>query len=64
VTDIHVPPEGFEHAIPANKRPQTYALDRAATGISQVVKLLHILKTAPVWPEHVAALTKKIAVLD
>jgi hypothetical protein len=25
--------EGFEPAIPANKRPQTYALDRAATGI-------------------------------
>jgi hypothetical protein len=25
--------EGFEPAIPAIKRPQTYALDRAATGI-------------------------------
>jgi hypothetical protein len=24
---------GFEHATPATKRPQTYALDRAATGI-------------------------------
>jgi hypothetical protein len=24
---------GFEPAIPATKRPQTYALDRAATGI-------------------------------
>jgi hypothetical protein len=26
---------GFETAIPATKRPQTYALDRAATGIGQ-----------------------------
>ena len=25
---------GFEHAIPAIEMPQTYALDRAATGIS------------------------------
>jgi hypothetical protein len=24
---------GFEPAIPATKRPQTYALDRAATGL-------------------------------
>jgi hypothetical protein len=27
-----MPPVGFEPAIPASKRPQTYALDRAATG--------------------------------
>ena len=26
-------PSGFETAIPASERPQTYALDRAATGI-------------------------------
>ena len=26
-----MPPTGFEPAIPANKRPQTHALDRAAT---------------------------------
>jgi hypothetical protein len=26
-------PAGFEPTIPANKRPQTHALDRAATGI-------------------------------
>ena len=25
--------EGFEPAIPATERPQTHALDRAATGI-------------------------------
>jgi hypothetical protein len=28
-----MPPAGFEPAIPATKRPQTYALERAATGI-------------------------------
>jgi hypothetical protein len=28
-----MPSVGFEPAIPATKRPQTYALDRAATGI-------------------------------
>jgi hypothetical protein len=28
-----MPPAGFELAIPASERPQTYALDRAATGI-------------------------------
>jgi hypothetical protein len=27
------PPAGFEPAIPASKRPQTQALDRATTGI-------------------------------
>jgi hypothetical protein len=28
-----MPPVGFETAIPASERPQTHALDRAATGI-------------------------------
>jgi hypothetical protein len=28
-----MPRAGFEQAIPATERPQTYALDRAATGI-------------------------------
>jgi hypothetical protein len=28
-----MPPEGFEPAIPASERPQTHALDSAATGI-------------------------------
>ena len=27
-----MPPVGFEHTISAGERPQTYALDRAATG--------------------------------
>jgi hypothetical protein len=29
-----MPPVGFEPAIPASERPQTHALDRAATGIT------------------------------
>jgi hypothetical protein len=33
-TDIHAP-AGFEPAIPASERPQTHALDRAATAIGK-----------------------------
>jgi hypothetical protein len=29
-----MPPVGYEPTIPASARPQTYTLDRAATGIS------------------------------
>ena len=31
-----VPPAGFESSIPASERPQTHALDRAATGIAKL----------------------------
>jgi hypothetical protein len=31
-----MPSAGFEPAIPAIKRPQTYALDRAANGIGYI----------------------------
>jgi hypothetical protein len=31
-----MPPAVFEPAIPASERPQTHALDSAATGISDV----------------------------
>ena len=30
-----MPPAEFEHAIPAGERPQSYALDRAATAIGR-----------------------------
>jgi hypothetical protein len=30
-----MPPAGFELALPATKQPQTYALERAATGIGE-----------------------------
>jgi hypothetical protein len=33
-----MPPVGFEPAIPASAGPQTYALDRAATGIGTMGK--------------------------
>jgi hypothetical protein len=32
-----MPPAVFEPAIPANERPQTHAIDRAATGIGMYV---------------------------
>ena len=31
-----MPPAGFEPAIPASERPQTHALDRAASGIGKI----------------------------
>jgi hypothetical protein len=36
-----MPPVGFEPKIPASARPQTYALDRAATGIGTTAILQH-----------------------
>jgi hypothetical protein len=33
-------PAGFEPAIPANEGPQTYALDRAATGIGPDIRIV------------------------
>jgi hypothetical protein len=35
-TEISMPPVGFEAKIPASERPQTDALDRAATGIGMI----------------------------
>jgi len=31
---------GFEHAMPASERPQTYLLDRTAAGIGQAPVLI------------------------
>jgi hypothetical protein len=40
-----MPPAGFEPAIPASKRPQIHAFDRATTGIGQFVLIqLHTLQ--------------------
>ena len=36
-----MPPTGFELTIPVSKRPQTHALDRAATGIGSNRKTAH-----------------------
>ena len=35
-----MPPTEFEHAVPARERPQTHALDHAATGIENILLLL------------------------
>jgi hypothetical protein len=40
-----MPPAGFEHPIPASERPQTQALDRAATGIDSRVNMNRIYLT-------------------
>jgi hypothetical protein len=37
------PPVGFEPAIPASMRPQTHALDRAATGMGTPISKIRIL---------------------
>jgi hypothetical protein len=33
-----MPPVGFKPTIPASERPQTHALDRAATGIGDIIQ--------------------------
>ena len=40
-TDTAMPPVGFETTISAGERPQTYALDRAATATGRIKYLLH-----------------------
>jgi hypothetical protein len=45
-----MPPVGFEPTIPASARPQTYALDRAATGIGDNVTLLLVIKVSDEGP--------------
>ena len=35
-----MPPVGFERTIPASERPQTYALDRAATEKGLIIRLV------------------------
>jgi hypothetical protein len=38
-----MPPAGFESTIPANKRPQTNASDREATGIGKKIMLIYLI---------------------
>ena len=44
-----MPPVGFEPTISAGERPQTYALDRAATGTSAVIQLLSFKQNNLPW---------------
>ena len=48
-----MPPAGFEPTISAGERPQTYALDRAATGIGSCI-LIASLIYAPFSPLDIA----------
>jgi hypothetical protein len=41
---IHAP-AGFEHTIPANERPHTHALDRAATGVGSIQMISNLIFT-------------------
>ena len=51
-----IPPVGFEPAVSAGERPQTYALDRAATGIGDV----HFGgANFKFWPEDILRLVTK-----
>jgi hypothetical protein len=53
-----MPSEGFEPTIPASERPQTYALDRTATGIGlyimwpndkQIIIVKFVLQECVTW---------------
>jgi hypothetical protein len=46
-----MPPLGFEPSVPARERPQTYALDRAATGTG-VMESLHCCNDVNTWQEQ------------
>jgi hypothetical protein len=59
-----MPPAGFESAIPASERPQTHALDLAATGIgtfSSIIIIIIITTTLyrPCRPTVVARVTEQ-----
>jgi hypothetical protein len=41
-----MPPARFEPAIPANERPQTYALDHAANGIPTKSLALNLMQVS------------------
>ena len=48
-----MPPEGFEPTISAGERPQTYALDRAATGTGiYTVYIRPYVNSIPLAPEE------------
>jgi hypothetical protein len=59
-----MPRAGFELAIPATKRPQTYALDRAATGIGcgLLYKVLYIF-IQQIIPQSLLTSTIRISIL-
>ena len=44
-----MPSVGFEPTIPAGERPQTYALDRAATGTGALPLLVSLVNIHTAW---------------
>ena len=63
-----MPPVGFEPTIPAGERPQTYALDRAATGTGLFAFEAHFMERAAfillfaslIWLSFIMGKKKKI----
>jgi hypothetical protein len=55
-----MPRAGFEPTIPATKQPQTYALDRAATGIGTNLLFTYafLIRLCIVWVTEKASLNK------
>ena len=48
-----MPSVGFEPAIPASDRPQTHALDRAATAIGRLTILVELFNVFPPLLYHI-----------
>jgi len=46
-----MPPAGFEPTISAGQRPQTYALDRAATGIGPIKSIEDKIFREDLWKD-------------
>jgi hypothetical protein len=44
-----MPPVGFETMISVGERPQTYALDRAATGTGGEMMILYLIYKQQLW---------------
>jgi hypothetical protein len=54
-----MPPAGFEPTIPVSERPQTHALDSAATGIGTVCTVTSKLAEKPAGFVFLSSLTFK-----
>ena len=53
-----MPPAGFEPTVPAGDRPQTYALDRAATDTGCVIIYIdRVVVTTNVGYNHITTIT-------
>ena len=55
-----MPPVGFEPTVSAGERPQTYALDRAATGTGKMVRECSI--DVPIGTQRISSRAKGTAI--